>query len=188
MKTHWLIRTGFLTPLFFWITILICGFLMPDYDHAARMVSELGELGSRTQYLFTIGLVLTSISSIFFNIGLYKICKRTGLNAIPVLILWVFSFSILGAGLFPFPLERHGLLGSPSIVLFLSPLSASVFWKSKIISNINSIAFFAFIIMSLGFLVFFPNILGEYFGLKQRLFHLGWTIWYLYLTIAFINA
>lgn len=160
---------------------------MPGYNHATRMVSELGEIGTKTQYIFTIGLVLTSIVSIFFNIGLYKTCKKFGLNVIPILILWVFSFSIFGAGLFPFPLRLHGLLGSPSIILFLSPLAALIFWKTDIISNIKVVSFLIFIFMSLGFLVFMPNILTDYFGIKQRLFHLGLTVWFLSLTAIFIG-
>lgn len=161
---------------------------MPGYNHATSMVSELGEMGSETRYLFTIGLVITSIISVFFNISLYKTCKKAGLNVIPVLILWTFSFSIFGAGLFPFPLRLHGLLGSPSMILFLSPLAALVFWKTEVISNIKVVSLLMLLLMSLGFLVLAPDILTEYFGIKQRLFHLGWTVWFLYLTSIFIGV
>ena len=41
--------------------------------------------------------------------------------------------------------------------------------------------------MSLGFLAFMPQILGDYTGLKQRIFHIGWSIWFLYLSYAFTN-
>lgn len=187
MKTKSLLYFGFLIPITFWITTLICGFLMPGYNHLTRMVSELGEIGTKTQYMFTTGLVLTSIFSILFNIGLHKTCKKVGLNIIPILILWTFSFSIFGAGLFPFPLRLHGLLGSPSMILFLSPLAASIFWKTDIISNIKVVSFLTFVFMSLGFLVLFPNILTDYFGIKQRLFHIGWTVWFLYLSTIFIR-
>lgn len=185
MKNQLLIKSGFLIPITFWITTLICGFLLPGYDHATRMVSELGEIGIKTQHIFTFGLVLTSIFSMLFNIGLFRICKKIDLNVIPILILWTFSFSILGAGIFSFPQRLHGLLGSPSIILFLSPLTAWIFWKGNLISNIKFISFLTFIIMSLGFLIFVPNLLTDYFGIKQRFFHFGWTVWFLYLTIIF---
>jgi len=187
MKNEWLIKSGFFIPFTFWMTTLICGFLMPDYYHATRMVSELGEAGSKTQHIFTFGLVLTSIFSVFFNIGLFRICKKIGLNIIPILILWTFSFSILGAGLFSFPHRLHGLLGSPSMILFLSPLMALIFWKTNLISNIKVIALLVLFLMSLGFLIFFPNILTDYFGIKQRLFHFAWTVWFLCLTFIFIR-
>jgi len=187
MKTKSLLYSGFLIPLTFWATTLICGFLMPGYNHLTRMVSELGEIGTKTQHLFTIGLILTSFFSAFFNIGLYKTCKEIGLNIIPILILWTFSFSILGAGIFSFPSRLHGLLGSPSIILFLSPLTALIFWKSDIIPNIKFFSFLSLVIMLLGFLIFVPNVLLDYFGIKQRFFHFGWTVWFLYLTIIFIR-
>lgn len=187
MKNQWRIKSGFLIPILFWTTTLICGFLMPGYNHATRMVSELGEIGTKTQHIFTFGLVLTSIASIFFIIGLLKTCKKSGLNIIPIIILWTFPFSILGAGLFPFPLRLHGLLGSPSIILFLSPLTAFIFWKTNIISNIKIISLLIFVLLSLGFLVFMPHVLTDYFGIKQRLFHLGWTVWFICLTCVFIK-
>lgn len=185
MKNQWLINSGFLIPITFWITTLVCGFLMPGYNHATRMISELGEIGTETQHIFTIGLVLTSVFSVFFNIGLFRICKKIELNIIPIIILWTFSFSILGAGIFSFPHKLHGFLGSPSIILFLSPLTAWIFWKNKVIPNIKFISLLTFIIMSLGFLIFAPNILNDYFGIKQRFFHLGWTVWFLCLTYIF---
>lgn len=187
MKNQWLIKSGFLIPIIFWITTLICGFILTDYNHATRMVSELGGIGTETQYIFTSGLVLSSFFSILFIIGLYKTCKQTGLNTIPILILLTFSFSIFGAAIFPFPLRLHGLLGMSSILLFLSPLMSLILWNSKIISNIKLISLLILIIMSLGFLIFVPNLLNDYFGLKQRFFHFGWTIWFLYLTSVFID-
>jgi hypothetical membrane protein len=160
---------------------------MGNYSHAIRMVSELGAIGTKSQYFFTVGLVLSSIFSVLFIIGLYKTCKQIGLNTFPILILLTFSFSIFGAGIFPFPLRLHGLLGMPSILLFLSPLMTLILWKSEIFSNIKLVSLLTFIIMLLGFLTFMPNVLSDYFGLKQRLFHFGWTVWFLYLTSIFIG-
>lgn len=187
MKNEWLIKSGILIPIIFWTTTLVCGYILEDYNHATRMVSELGEIGTETQYVFTSGLVLSSLCSILFIIGLYKTCKQTGLSTIPILILLTFSFSILGAAIFPFPLRLHGLLGMPSMLLFLSPLMTFILWKSEIITNIRIISILTFIIMSLGFLIFIPNLLIDHFGLKQRFFHFGWTIWFLYLTNIFIG-
>ena len=85
MKTKRLIYSGFLIPILFWTTTVICGFIIGEYDHTANMVSELGAIGTKSQYLFTVGLVLSSIFSVLFIIGLYKTCKQIGLNTIPIL-------------------------------------------------------------------------------------------------------
>jgi len=187
METKKLLYAGYIIPVLFWTTTIICGFIMGDYNHSTRMVSELGAIGTKSQYIFTTGLVLSSIFSVLFIIGLYKTCKQSGLNTIPVLIILTFSFSICGAALFPLPLQLHGILGSPSILLFLSPLMTLFIWESEKISRIKSMSFVTFIIMMLGFLVFLPNILSDYIGLKQRFFHIGWTFWFIYMANSFIE-
>ncbi len=71
-----LVYLGFIIPLVFWGTIIICGLMAENYNHLTNMVSELGTIGTKTQYIFTTGLVLSSILSIFFIVGLYRIAKR----------------------------------------------------------------------------------------------------------------
>jgi len=186
MKKKWLIYTGLLTPIIFWITTLICGLILENYNHITRLVSELGEIGTKSQYLFTGGLVICSIFSLLFIFGLYKTAKQNGLSIIPIIILLAFSFSICGAALFPLPLKLHGILGMPSILLFLSPLSSLILWKTEKIPSIKYFSIIAIVIMTLGFTVYMPNFLSEYFGLKQRLFHIGWSIWFVYLNVIFI--
>ena len=187
MKNKHLIYSGFIIPILFWATTLLSGFIMDDYSHTSRLVSELGAIGTETQYIFTIGLVLSSIFSVLFIIGLYKICKKIGLNIIPILIISTFSFSIFGAALFPLPLRLHGILGIPSVLLFLSPLSSLILWEKEKISNIKQISIIVLLLMSLGFLAFMPNVLSDYSGLKQRAFHIGWTFWFIYLSNRFIG-
>jgi len=187
MKNKWLIYTGFLIPILFWTTTIICGLIIDDYNHISRLVSELGAIGTKSQYIFSTGLILSSILSVLFIIGLYKTCRIIGLNTIPVLIILTFSFSICGTALFPLPLRLHGILGMPSILLLLSPLMSLILWKTEKISNIKRISLLAFLIMMLGFLAFMPNVLNEYSGLKQRFFHIGWTVWFIYLSYRFIR-
>lgn len=188
MKIKWLLKAGYLVPILFWSTTLICGFLMNNYNHFTNMVSELGEIGTNTQIIFTFGLVLTAIFSIVFILGLIKICKKINLNIFPILLLFMFSFSILGAGLFPFPLRLHEILGMPSILLVTSPLLAAFLWKSDRISNIKLFSVVSILLMSLGFLVFLPTILSDFIGLKQRFFHIGWSCWFIYLSNTFITV
>lgn len=185
MKTKWLIYSGYIVPIVFWSTLLICGCFFENYNHLTHQVSELGALGTPTQYFFTTGLVLGSIFSILFIYGMIKICRQTGLSIIPVLLIITFSFSIFGAAIYPMPLELHGILGSPSAFLFLSPLASLLLWKTDIIPNIKIFSFISLVILLLGFLILAPNILNDYFGIKQRIFHLGWTVWFIYLSSTF---
>lgn len=80
------------------------------------------------------------------------------------------------------------LLGMPSILLFLSPLASLLLWrKTTSLPNLKAMASLGFVLMALGFLAFFPSVLSTYIGLKQRLFHLGWCVWFIYLSAAFVN-
>ena len=185
MNTKLLLYTGYLVPVSFWSTTILSGCIFGDYNHATRLVSELGAIGTRSQYLFMTGFILTAILSVLFVLGLYKTCRRTGLHSFPVFFILTFSFSILGAALFPLPLPLHGILGMPSVLLFLSPLLGFLLWPDKKVSGIKMASLVAFSIMLLGFLVFLPNVLSEYPGLKQRFFHAGWTIWFVYLSYRF---
>lgn len=186
MKTKHLIYLGSVIPIIFWATTIICGIILGNYNHLSGLVSELGALGTTTQYIFTSGLVLSSVLCVLFTVGLYKTCKLNGLNTIPILIILLYSFSIVGAALFPMPLRLHGILGSPSILLIFSPLLSFFLWtgKGKPL-NIKQMSILSFLIMSLGFLVFAPDFLSDYPGLKQRFFHIGWSVWFFNLSYSF---
>lgn len=187
MKTKSLLYLGFLVPILFWLTTVICGFLLDDYNHLTLLVSELGALGTPTQYLFTIGLVLSAVLNIVFTLGLWKYCKKLQFNALPILFLSFYSF-IIGPAIFPMPLKLHSISGLPFPLLMLSPLIALLVWRKKEhFLKIRTVAIISFVIMMFGFLIFVPDFLNEYFGLKQRFLYTGWTIWSVYLSFRFLN-
>ena len=108
---------------------------------------------------------------------------------IPALIILSFSLSIGGAAIFPLPLHLHLIMGMPSLLLLLSPLAALVLWRrEKLPAGLQGWAIVSIIIMLLGFAAFMPDVLSAYPGLKQRLFHLGWSIWFLSLSLAFLRS
>jgi hypothetical protein len=102
---------------------------------------------------------------------------------LPVLLILTFTVSIGGAGLFPLPLHLHLLLGLPSVLLVLSPMLAWLLWRGRLPWG-SALALPSLALMSLGFLAFLPLLPG-YPGLKQRLFHLGWSLWFGSLSLAF---
>jgi hypothetical protein len=130
--------------------------------------------------------VLSSVLSVFFIVGLSGIAKKAGLNMIPILLMLTFSFSIFGAAVFPLPLKLHGILGSPAMLLPLSPLLALLLWNEEKIPNMKILTGIILIIMLLGFLTMTP-IWDEYFGLKQRFFHIGWSLWFICLSMKFLE-
>lgn len=188
LKTKYFLYTGGIIPFVFWITTFICSAMIGDYSHLTGMVSELGALGTESQIFFTSMLVLCSIMSIMFIIGLLRVCKIMGISIIPVLLILSYTISIAGAAIFPMPLRLHEILGMPAILLVLSPITAIFLWGGeKQIKGIKHMAIIATIIILLGFLVFVPDVLSNYIGLKQRFFHIGWSIWFIYLSYSFVK-
>ena len=183
---YYFLLLGGVTPILFFATTFLCGLIMGDYNHLTGLVSELGASGTRSQYVFSAGLLLCSALSVLFVIGLYSTSRAIGISTIPALIILSYSISIAGAAIFPLPLRLHLIMGMPSVLLFLSPLTSLFLWSaSRRLLRVREASLLSFFTMSLGFLAYAPEILSNYPGLKQRLFHLGWSIWFLYLSYAF---
>lgn len=115
MKKKYLLALGSVIAVIFWGTLTVCGYVLGDYNHLTRLVSELGEIGTRTQYLFTAGLLACAVLSVLFVIGLRRECKQRGISTIPALLILFFSLSIGGAAIFPLPM--HSIMGMPSALL-----------------------------------------------------------------------
>jgi len=189
MTTRLLLALGSVIPVIFWGTLTVCGYVLGDYNHLTRLVSELGAIETRTQYMFMAGLLACAVLSILFVIGLCQACKKLNISMIPALIILSFSLSIGGAAIFPLPLRMHLIMGMPSILLLLSPLAALVLWRrEKTPAGLQIWTIVSLAIMLLGFLAFMPDVLGTYPGLKQRFFHLGWSLWFIGLSRAFLRS
>ena len=189
MKTRHLLALGSVVAVIFWGTLTVCGVVMGNYNHLTRLVSELGAIGTRSQYIFMAGLLACAVLSVLFVVGLYQECKKRGISMIPALIILTFSLSIGGAAIFPLPLRMHLIMGMPSVLLFLSPLAALLLWRGReFLVNLRVWAILGIIIMLLGFMAFMPDVLGAYPGLKQRFFHLGWSLWFIGLSRAIFRS
>jgi hypothetical protein len=186
MKIRHFLTLGSGIPMVFFATTIICGFVLGHYNHFSRMVSELGALGTRSQYIFSAGLLLCSALSVLFVIELTRACRATGISAVPAAVILFYSFSIAGAALFPLPLRLHLIMGIPSILLIASPLTGLFLWRGPgKPGGLAIMATVSFLLMGLGFLTYFPEVLSAFPGLKQRFFHLGWSIWFFYLGFGF---
>jgi hypothetical membrane protein len=74
-KRHWL-YSGCGIPIAFFITTFVCGFVQGNYNHLSRQVSELGTIGTKSRYLFSGGLILSSFLSVLFIIALLRLKQR----------------------------------------------------------------------------------------------------------------
>lgn len=188
-STDGLLHLGRWIPLIFLATTVICGCILGSYNHLTRMVSEPGAIGTPSRLYFSTGLIACAAMSALFIAGLCRACVALAISRLPALLLLAYTISIAGAAIFPLPLRLHLIMGLPSIVLILSPLLSLILWRGESrLPGIRAASIACLVLMSLGFLAFLPGVLSELIGLKQRLFHLGWGVWFLYLSYGFAKA
>lgn len=174
------LRLGHVIPAVFWATTLTCGFILRDYNHATSLVCELGAVGTPSRWAFTAGLLTCALLSAVFIRQLFVWCRAREVAVFPVLVLAAFAISIGGAAVFPLPMRAHLYAGQPSLLMPLSPMFALLLWRGRPQpASIRPWAAVSLTVMVLGFLAFRPDLLPAWPGLKQRVFHLGWTLWFI---------
>jgi Protein of unknown function (DUF998) len=182
-----LLWLGIITPLLFWIATITGGFIHGNYNHLHDVVSELGAIGTRSEIFMSTAELLIAILSVFSVIGLFKACKQIGLNVVPVMTILSLSISMIWAAIFPMHHELHGTLGPIPLLLNIGVLISIFLWKGKKFQTIRLVSLVSFLLMSLIILRFIPNLRGNWEGLIQRLFYLGWSFWSIALSLIFIQ-
>lgn len=185
-ETRGLTALGGFVSVAFWATLVLCGFIYGEYDHLRRLVSELGAIGAPSQYWFMAGLLACAALSVFFVIGLARACRARGISPLPAWVLLAFSASLAGAALFPLPMRLHLWMGLPSVLTILSPLGALLLWRwDRRPAGVAPLALAVLVLFLLGATAFRPEIMSSLPGLKQRFFHLGWSLWFVGLSRVF---
>ena len=66
-------------------------------------------------------------------------------------------------------------------------LICAILWATRVLFavGLEPLPVPSFLLMALGCLVFAPSALDGYMGLKRRFFHAGWSVWFVYLSLAF---
>ena len=182
-----LLYLGIITPLLFWLMTITGGFIHGNYNHLHNVVSELGALGTRSEIFMSIGEILVAVLSLYAVFGYAKACSQTGLNMIPVLTMLSVSISMFWAAIFPMHHVLHGTLGPLPLILDAGVLLSIFLWRGKKFQTLRLVSMISFILMMLILLRVIPNLRGQWEGLLQRTFYLGWTIWSIALSIIFIQ-
>jgi hypothetical protein len=107
IKIRALALCGILSPIIYFITVAIGGFLDPSYSHIGKTVSELVQMGAPNRDLLNILLVFYNLLIIPFAFGLYFALKKS-ITRILVLVALVLT-GILGTVVTVFfPLDANG--------------------------------------------------------------------------------
>jgi hypothetical membrane protein len=177
-KNRVLLRFGLITPLSFWATTLVAGFLHGSYNHLSHAVSDLGEIGSNSQQFMAAATLLLGVGSLLFSVGFYRASRWLHLSVIPAILSFAMALSFAWAAVFPAGHPLHGTLGPLPIFILFGSLIAFVLWRGR--SGVSPIRWWSLLssfLMLLFFIRFIPFIQQNYMGLAQRFLWLGWSVW-----------
>ncbi len=174
---------GLLIPLTFWPTLLIVAHLTPNYHSLIHLVSQLVIINHQAGFIFNIGLIITGFFSLTFSLILLSLYHRSKISIWPITLIILHGLSLIGVGYYPLPHPAHQWWGSISLFIIFSPIMGIIIWSQSQHKYLRLFFFISISLMIFGFSLYIPNFLANYPGLKQRVFHLGWSIWYIYLSL-----
>ena len=185
-----LLTFGIISPLLFWTITIICGLMLTDYNHLRNVISDLGMIGSKSEMFSQWTFAILSIFCLLFTAGLLKAAKLLKLSVVPAILTLVFPIvQIWGMVLYPLPKPSHSALGAMPLLISLGALLGFILWRKKKIDGLFRIRLWSIISFLVTMLITlrFTSFGMEFQGLVQRFFYLGWSIWFISLSVYFIK-
>jgi hypothetical membrane protein len=187
MDTKPLLYTGIIIPVIFWLSTIICGFLHGSYSHISGTISELGAIGTKSETLMETFTLFCTVLSVFFMAGLFIACSQLKLNILPVFGVIGFPIMFGWAAIFHSGNPLHSASGPVFLLLYAGALLAVILWRGAEFKQVRMLSLLSLAIMLLIFIRFIPSatIQNNYTGLIQRFAHLGWSVWFISLSVTF---
>lgn len=181
---------GYVIPIVFWTGILIAGFLYGGYDHITKNIIELNSFYCNSGTFMAIIQFIIVLFTVPFLVSLYRSCKKLKINFLPVLFIIFVTPSMVVLALFPELNSMRALVGNSIILVIIGPLPAMILWRKKQLTGIRLLSAICFVIMLVPIIILtmrssFPELTNNYFGLIQRLFYVGWSLWFVSLSYYF---
>ncbi|MEM6692371.1 MAG: DUF998 domain-containing protein [Planctomycetota bacterium] len=188
-STNLLLWFGIVAPVVFWLITLLGGRIRGDYDHFANIVSQLGEVGSGAAVFTSVSLLILSGLCILFSIGFYRKSKSLQISTLPSLLTLGMPFMTAWAAVFPLRNELHGLADPLALIgmNFGALLTFIAFRKQENLATIGKWSLAGFVFMMLTLVLLPMGLPQEYDGLVQRTWYVGWTIWFVALSIGLLR-
>jgi hypothetical membrane protein len=178
LPVKFLLWLGIATPFTFLLLTAVAGFLHGNYNHLKHAVSELGNIGTRSEVLMAIGTLLLGILSLYFSTGFYAASKKLRISVVPAVLSAAMAVSFCWAAVFPSGHELHGTLGPLPLLVMIGALLAFFLWrKDKRLVSLRWLSLLALCIMLLFVLRFIPVVQQQYEGMVQRFLYAGWAVW-----------
>lgn len=184
MSTKQLLFFGVIIPVVFWASTVIAGYVHGNYNHLTGTISELGAMGRRSETFMNFCTWLNVVFSLFFIAGLFKACDSLQLNFLPIFFVPFFTVMFGWAALFHSGHRLHTAAGPVFLLLYAAPLLSTVLWRGRKFKQLQILSAGSLLIMLLIFLRFIPAVNNHCPGLIQRFAHMGWSAWFISLSIC----
>lgn len=182
-----LLIVGIIVSVFFWISLFLGGRLHQNYDHSRLAVSQLGAIGTNSEFFMALSIWFTGMAIVAAGIGLFRRSRKYHFSILPILPLLVLGLSFCALSFFPLGHPLHATVGSIGLVFFLSPILALVFWKNQLGKAALWISAISILFSLLIFFRFIPVLDNDWGGLIQRSYHLAWTFWLFGICACFLR-
>lgn len=184
-----LLLTGIIIPVIFWSSTFIGGAIHGSYNHSRDTISQLGANGAKSETFMTISTWLCVLLSICFLAGVSLSCTQLKVNKLPLTGIIGFAVMFGWAAVFHAGNPLHAKGGATLILLLAAPLLSAILWKGKSFVQMRLLSLVSFGLMLLVLLRVIPSqtIQNNYSGLIQRFVHLGWSVWFILLSLTFLN-
>jgi hypothetical membrane protein len=120
---------GPLAALLLAVGVALLPLMVPGYDPVRQTVSEIGEVGSPAQLLFTILLCAVGAGILVFAWGLRGVAAATGRSRWPAWLSGAMALSAAGVGVFSFPHPLHNVFGISELIGYQAPLVLALAWR-----------------------------------------------------------
>ncbi|MEO6230870.1 MAG: DUF998 domain-containing protein [Ferruginibacter sp.] len=172
------LQSGYWLTILFWAMTIVSGYNHGNYNHLKNTISELGAIGTKSEFFTSVFLMLLAVLNILFCIGFYKASKAMQLNLLPSILSFAMPVTMIWAGIFTLGNEFHSSTGVLPFLIIIGSILSYFLWKKNYnLQQLRTTSLISFVIMMLILTRFIKPFGIEFEGLVQRFFYLGWTVW-----------
>jgi len=187
MMTRGGLLFGPLAAILFVLGIAGLATMVPHYSHVRQTMSEIGEVGSPAQTLFSVMALVVAICIAIFALALRSAAIAANHATLAAYVTGCMAISLAGVGIFSSPHPLHNVFGISELVGYQAPLGFALTWRGdRRAKNLVAFSWLMFlaiwiaIVLNLGSLdpggLLWQHV-KPVIGIAQRALFGAWFVW-----------
>ena len=174
------------------ITVVVLGWLTPNYSHITNVVSDLGRLDAPYHEAFSLLIGTVGVLFVLSSLGFFAVVKMVsghwGLSVAIAMAVAAIGIGFMLSAIFPLPDPRHGGFGLARLIFLMPILISIAVWKKPGFLKLTIFNGVAFIGLLASIPIFRGLIEQGQMGLGQRITVLIMFGWFAVTSYAFLSA